>query len=145
MGVVNPREYLDANLLVRLVTQDKPEQAAAVAAYISEARAGHVTLTLTPATLSEVVFVLLGVVYQRSRSDVSAAVDAILELPIEIADRAVVETAASLFRDHHPGWSDCLVSAYALERAEGRLLSYDRKLSRIPGLTRIEPPAAAAS
>lgn len=139
------REYLDANLIVRLITQDRPDQAAAVAAYISHARAGRVTLTLTPATLSEVVFVLLGAAYRRTRADVSAVLDAILELPIEIDDRAVVETAASLFRDHHPGWSDCLVSAYALERADGRLLSYDRQLARIPGLARIEPPVVAAS
>lgn len=142
---MSDREYLDANLIVRLLTRDNPGQAAAVAAYIARPRSERLTLTLTPATLSEIVFVLLGVVYRRSRVEVSGAVDAILELPIEIEDRAVVETAVSLFRDHHPGWSDCLIAAYAIERAEGRLLSYDRALSRIPGLTRIEPPMVTAS
>ena len=134
------RQYLDANILVRLLTGDQPSQARAAASYINRPKSNRPNLILTPATLSEVVFVLLGQLYRRSRAEVSDALGAIIDLPIEIDDRRIVETAVSLYRDHHPGWGDCLLAAYSLERAGGNLLSYDRALSRIPGIVRVEPP-----
>lgn len=136
------RQYVDANPLIRLLVRDNEAQAAAVSGYLGLPTSERFRLFITPSTLSEVIFVLVGAVYRYSRADAVRAVDAILALPFEFEDLEVVQTAVDLYRDHHNSWPDCLVAAYALIRAEGRILSYDKGLNRIPGLTRVEPPVA---
>ncbi|MDZ7729419.1 MAG: hypothetical protein U5Q44_15185 [Dehalococcoidia bacterium] len=53
---------------------------------------------LSPATVSEVVFVLQGPRYRRSREEIAAAVELVLELPLQVVDREEVERALSLYR-----------------------------------------------
>ena len=138
------RQYVDANPLVRVLVRDNQAQAVAVRTYLSLPASERPRIVVTPSTLSEVVFVLVGSVYRYSRAEVARALDAILNLPLEVQDLDVVQAAIELYQDHHDEWADCLVSAYALLRAEGRILSYDKGLRRIPGLKRFEPPAVAS-
>lgn len=132
-------EFVDANLIVRLLTGDVPEQLNRIDRYLLSADAGGRTAALLPITISEVVFVLRGRVYQRSHEEITAALEALLSLPISIVDRDVVTRAMGIFRDHHDDWNDSLLAAYALLRGSGRVVSFDRGLARIPGVTRIEP------
>lgn len=89
--------------------------------------------------MSEAVFVLKGRTYSFTRSDIVAFLESLNGLPVRIADRAVITRAVALYRDIHDDWDDCLVAAYALEQGDGTIISFDRGLDRIPGLTRIDP------
>lgn len=132
------RQFLDANILIRLVTADNEADARAVRDYLR--RGDRPVAIVTPVTLNEVVFVLRGSLYGWGRESLASAVRAILDLPLVVQDREVVEQATSLFERVHPDWADCILSAYALRDAGGALLSFDRGLDRIPGLLRSEPP-----
>lgn len=135
------QEYVDANVLLRLSRRDVPSQAARSETYLRSAARRGATLVVAPTTVSEFVYVLSGSVLAYSRSDVVSAVEKLLALPLRFQDSSVVELALTLYRDHHPDWDDCVIAAYALERANGRLVSFDRGLRRIPGLQRQEPGA----
>lgn len=132
--------YLDTNILLRIATNLPPDQAAATERLLRDAQAGRIAAPLIAAsTLSEAVFVLLGRTYLFARSGVAEFIQALLEAPLRFPERGVIERALSLYRDVHNDWDDCLVAAYALERGDGSVISFDRGLDRIPGLTRIEP------
>jgi len=132
---------LDTNVLLRLVLVDHPAQAEAARRLMDRVEAGEETAHLAATTLSEAVFVLAGPRLRRSPGDVAAFVEGVLALDVNIEHRAQVEQALELFREHHD-WDDCLLAAYALERAGGRIASFDRGLDAIAGLTRLDPQLA---
>ncbi len=134
-------EYVDSNVLLRLVRKDDINQSERSERYVRTALANDLNLKVAAPTVSEFVYVLSGPAMGYAREEVASAVGKLLLLPFVIDDSDVIERALTLFKEHHPDWDDCVVSAYALERAEGRLLSFDRGLRRIPGLRRQEPGA----
>jgi predicted nucleic acid-binding protein len=133
------RQYLDANILVRLLAVDVEDQARAARDYLKSSMRPEAVIA--PVTLDEMVFVLRGPLYGWGRESLVKALRAVLDLPASFEDREVMEKATDIFEKAHNDWADCVVAAYAIERAGGRLLSFDRGLDRIPGLQREEPVA----
>lgn len=131
--------YVDTNVLLRLLLADHPSHSPAAVALLREARARELDLAITPSTISECVYVLGGARLGFTRMEVAAAIEAVLALPATLEDRDLVNLALDLFRTVHNDWDDCLVAAYALRRAHGRLVSFDKGLERIPGVVRLEP------
>jgi predicted nucleic acid-binding protein len=137
--------FVDTNVLLRYFLKDVPEQSEAAIAFVASSRQpGGVRLAVSPTTISEVIFVARGPHYRLDRASLVEVVGALLNGPLTLLDRSVVARAHALYRDVHDDWDDCLLAAYAIERTEGRLVSFDRGLDRIPGLTRTEPTAPAA-
>ena len=131
------RAYLDANVLLRLLLYDEPGQAEAVAALLRESERSRPELRLASVTLAEIVFVLGGAVYRLERAAVAGVIEVILGLPITIEERDVAERALAIYRDDHPNWADAYLAACALLRANGRLVTFDRELKRLPELTAV--------
>ncbi len=132
-------EYVDTNVLVRLLMDDDPVQSPAARAYFRAAASGKARPFISASTISELVYVLGGPRLRFERARLAEAVEAVLDLDAVVSDRSVVARACALLRTAHPDWDDCLLAAYAIERAEGRLVSFDRGLDRIPGLRREAP------
>jgi len=137
--VASNSEYVDSNVLIRLARRDDPVQTEQSERHVRTAVATGVEMRVASPTVSEFVYVLSGPAMGYKRNEVAEAVRKLLLLPFLIEDEDVMERALTLYREHHPDWDDCVVSAYALEKAGGRLLSFDRGLRRIPGLQRLEP------
>jgi predicted nucleic acid-binding protein len=57
-GSPPPRAWVDANVLLRLITDDPPEMAAAAAALAERAAGGDLTLRLSPLVVAEMTWVL---------------------------------------------------------------------------------------
>lgn len=132
------RTVVDTNILARALLGDHPEQTARAQAILRDPPTG-MKLAIVPSTLSEFIWVVTGPRLAVSRTTVVGALQEILEFPVEVVDKAVVARAVELFSNADNAWNDCLLSAYALEYGDGRVLSFDRGLTRMPGLTRIEP------
>jgi len=64
---------------------------------------------------------------------------ALLDLPVEIPERAVVARAAELYLEGRAGWLDCYLGAYALALGEGKVLSFDGDLGRLTGVSGVAP------
>ncbi|MGI8925818.1 MAG: PIN domain-containing protein [Tepidiformaceae bacterium] len=133
---------LDTNILLRIILKDNPAQWEAAIRLIEDAPSEALRLILMPTTVSELVYVLGGPKEGRSVAEVASALETVLALPIRIIDLSVIATAVELYRNHHSDWDDCVVAAYAIDRAGGRLASFDLGLDRIPGLARLAPGAA---
>lgn len=132
-------EYVDTNVLLRLLMDDDPVQSPATRDYFRRAAAGGAKTVISAATISELVYVLGGPRLGFDRERLAEAVEAVIGLEALVPDRAVIARACELLRTTHPDWDDCLLAAYAIERADGRVVSFDRGLDRIPGLSRQAP------
>ncbi|MEP7217200.1 MAG: PIN domain-containing protein [Anaerolineaceae bacterium] len=134
----------DTNALLRLILNDEPAKTDAMRNFLRQPESTRGIVELHTTTVSEIVYVLGSPRCGYPRGDIVRALEAVLALPVRVTDAAVVESAFELFRDVHHDWDDCVVAAYALQRTEGRLLSYDKQLGRIPGLVRFEPPVTSS-
>ncbi|MFA5538708.1 MAG: type II toxin-antitoxin system VapC family toxin [Gemmobacter sp.] len=124
---------IDTNVLVRFLTQDEPEQAAAASAFIRD---------LTPAVpgfisrevMVELVWVLESA-YRFTRAEISTALEGLLaasEIEVEAADD--VGTAVFLYRDDGFGFADLMIAAAARRAGATTLVTFDRKAARLPGV-----------
>lgn len=136
---MSPWPVADTNVLLRFLLKDHPEQSPASKTFIA-GLSPYGRLTILPSTIAEIVFVARGPTYGVVRSDIVALIGQLLAGPFHFDNRETISRARDLYRDFHDDWDDCLLAAYALEEGDGSIVSFDRGLDRIPGLTRIEPP-----
>lgn len=121
---------LDANLLVRLLTNDEPRQAAKVESWLE----GHATAK-APAYIDHVVLCELAWVLERAygyaREQVGEAVSAVLEHDqFKVEAPAMVRQALVSHRTGPAGFSDCLLAARTQAAGCDTVLTFDKRASR---------------
>ena len=134
-----PTHLLDANVILRFLTNDPPEMALRAASFFKEITAGQINVTIEDVVLAEVVWTL------RSfyRAERTAIADQLIELisddNVANDDKQSLSLALTLYRQHNLGFADALLAARSLTRGDTEIISFDRGLDRVPGITRREP------
>lgn len=124
---------LDTNLLVRFLVQDDPEQAR-LATDLVEQLTDDASGFVSREVLIELVWVLERA-YRLGRAEITAALDGLLaatELQIEGADQ--VGPALELYRNEGFGFADLMIAAAARRAGASELVTFDRKVARLPGV-----------
>src|ERR687884_1430600 len=118
--------YVDTNILVRLLTNDIPEQVEAALRLIDE----HGSVHITSSTMLETAYVLI-THYTRSRANIVASLTDLLKSHQFIVDEALVwRLALEFFGSTTLALHDCYIAARALsERAT--LLTFDEDLVKV--------------
>ncbi len=123
---------VDTNVLVRLLVRDDPAQAGAAEAFIAKgAWVSHLAL-------AEAIWVLQGV-YERDAEAIAQAVELLLiHEHLVLQDPDVVQSALHDFRTQSGvDFSDCLIVAIARKAGHLPVGTFDRKLGRVEGATRL--------
>ncbi len=129
---------VDANVVLRLLLEDAPELTAKARALWEAVAKRRLTVRWDPVTLSEVVFVLSST-YRLPNAMISDGVLPLVQMPnVLMANKECYVQALKLFARDVPHFGDACLCAAALESSEGRILSFDRKLSKAPGIIRLE-------
>jgi predicted nucleic acid-binding protein len=140
MSSAATRWVLDANVLLRYLLRDDERLAGKARRAFQAVEDGQIEAVLEPVTLAEAVFVM-GSVYQVPRGEISEALLSLLQADgVVMAQKARYLAALRLFGGPLAHFGDACACAAALEECEGRLLSFDRKLSAVPGIQRRETP-----
>jgi predicted nucleic acid-binding protein len=133
---------VDANVLVRFLTEDPPAMAERADAVLQAAEERGVDLLVTPVTLAEVVFVLESVYGWKRRNIVDGLTNLFAADTLAIAERSVIEQAlewyAALPAVH---FADVYICAVARQREHGRVISFDHAMRRVPGIRVIKTEA----
>jgi predicted nucleic-acid-binding protein len=121
---------LDTNLLVRLLTNDDPRQAAKVEAWLK----GNAT-PKTPAYVDHVVLCELGWVLERSygydRAEVHAALAALLEQDhLKVESPGLVRQALMMYADGPADFSDYLLAVRAQAAGYSPVLTLNKKAAK---------------
>jgi predicted nucleic acid-binding protein len=128
--------FIDANILVRHLTGDPPEMAARATAYLRDAE----SLLLTDLVAAETVYVLESF-YETPRPQVAEALRAIIAFDsIKCVDPALLLRALEVFETYRIDFADAYLVACAESTGVGEIASFDRTLSRVPTVRRVEPP-----
>lgn len=144
----NTRELrvIDANVILRFLLRDEEALAAKAATILRSAQRGKAAVVCDPVTLAEVVYVPSSY-YELPNEEISDGLIPLLQTDgFLMTDTPRYLRALRLFRDTVKHFGDACACAAALEECEGRLYSFDRKLSSVPGLKREEDvPSQAQS
>ena len=139
--MAEPKNWvIDANIILRAVLQDVPEQATRVNVLLSMADACEVTLLIPEPVLSDVVYVLSGM--KVPKKEIVDVIRAWLNLPgvsLLGIDFDVVDTAMDLWVEKNVKWSDALIAARMFEWNCTEICTFDNHFDRIQGLIRHRP------
>lgn len=117
---------LDANVLLRLLLNDVPEQHASVLRLFRDT-SGQFAVADT--AIIEVVFVLCRA-YGFARAQAAEAVESLMDLSELSCNRTLFEVALPLFVKHDGlSFEDCCLSAYAELGDTKPLWTFDKKLA----------------
>ncbi|RPI79513.1 MAG: PIN domain-containing protein [Desulfobacteraceae bacterium] len=131
---------IDANIILRVILNDIPEQTDKVYTLLQKAKAGKMNLLIPEPVLSDVIYVLSGLKVPKQK--IAETVRDWLNLPGMATlgiDRNIIYTSLDLFVDKNIKWSDALIAARMLEWGYTDLCTFDRHFERIEGITVVNP------
>ena len=133
-----PRHLLDANVIVRFLTEDHASHARRTRSLLRRAEAGEIVLIVKPWIVAEAVYVLSSH-YGISRERIAFALSTFLcGVGIEADEHPVMRDALARYASQSVDFADCLLAASAA--AEGvNIASFDRDLDRFDDVVREEP------
>lgn len=134
-----PVEYaIDANVILQFVLADHPGLFAKARDIFAAAEAGEVTLHCDPVNLGEVVWVLSSH-YKVSCADIESTLTSLLSAAgFVVPDKQRYMRALALFGAGELRFGDACACAAAEIDCAGRLVSFDRALSKVHGIKRSE-------
>lgn len=131
---------IDANVIVRYLVQDEPNLTPKAVAIMEALQDGKIIAVCDPVILAEVVWVLSSV-YGLAPARIAEGLEPILQAShFDIPNRGRYLAALKLYATSVPHFGDACACAAALEKCEGRVLSFDRDLSRVKEIRRTETP-----
>lgn len=131
--------YVDANVLLRYLTQEPREQAERVGRLFAAVAAGETELMLEEVVLAEVVWTLSSY-YRVERQEIAKVLLVLLaEDGLVNPDKPALERALALYSRHNVDFVDAFLAAKALAAPRPEVYSFDRDFDRIPGVRRLEP------
>ncbi len=132
------KAFVDTNVLVRHLTGDPPDQAAAATAFLAAAE----ELYLADLVLAEVVYVLESY-YKVSRKRVAELARAIVGFPATVVvDEMLLLRALEVYEIDRLDFAEAYLVATAESAGVATIASFDRSVDRVGTLARIEPGAA---
>lgn len=137
---MNRTAFLDTNVLLRHIMQDVEDQSARASRLIADIADGGVRVCISETVVFETVFTLSSF-YRIPRGDVSSQVRRILGMPgIFLHNKAIVLEALRFWESQGPlSFPDCYHLALTAALGLDEIYSFDKKMGRYPGVTRIEP------
>ena len=127
--------FIDTNVLIRHLTGDPPELAAAATRFLAEAE----DLLLPDLILAEVAYVLESF-YATPRAQVATTLRAVLAFPaIRVLDADLLQRAVEVYEVHRLDFADAYLVASAERTGVGIIASFDWSIDRVTTVRREEP------
>lgn len=130
---------LDANILLRFLTNDVPEQAARCTELLVRVETGTEKVLLPDIVLADVIWTLEKF-YKQPKARIREIMAPILSLRnLRFSSKEAALNALSLYVEKNVDWTDAFVAAQMIARGQRHIYSYDRDFDEIPQVVRIEP------
>lgn len=133
---------LDANILLRHITRDNPEQGERSMALLEKLREGKEVAFLPEGVVVEVVQVLSSNnLYQLPRDQIRSSLSTIISFGgIEMPNKRTYLRALDIYLEYNRlSFVDSLCAAHAQRFEDATVISFDRGFRNVEGVTRVEP------
>ena len=132
--------FVDANIFLRYLTNDIPEQAEAVALLLQQAADGELKLVTNAMVMAELVWVMESA-YKLSRQIIQEYIQIILNTPgLSVSDADMITQALSWYVEKNVDFIDAYNAAWMDEAGLSRIFTFDQKhFRRFSRLTALLP------
>lgn len=125
----------DTNIFIRHLTGDPPEQAERATAYLTTAD----LVVLPDLILAEIVYVLESF-YRIPRNRVAQAARSLIAFNnVKVADLSLLLHTIEIYEIHRSDFADAYIAAYAETSGIKDIATFDKSISRVTTINRIEP------
>lgn len=125
---------LDTNLLLRLLVNDAPAQAAKVRALFDAHADEPEAFWIADVVIAEIVWAL-DRSYGRSRAEIAAALNALAHhANVRLESAAAMADALAWFEEGASHFVDCLLAAKARDAGCIAVHTFDRRMRGLPGV-----------
>jgi len=133
------QRLIDANIILRFLTNDNPTQAAACENLLREVESGQTQVYLADIILADIVWTLEKY-YRVEKSQIRTKLTQILALSgLRCVSKNIITAALDIYCDKNIDWTDAFVASQMLTANQNEIYSYDKDFDRIDGVKRIEP------
>jgi len=135
---VKPTYLVDANILLRYLTNDHPGHGSAAKKLFADAGSGKTSLRIPFIAVTETIFTLQRL-YEADRADIGRELMKLLTAPgITLTCPAWILEAVEEYQLRNISFGDACLAAEA-KADQISVVSFDRGLDKFPGLKRHEP------
>ncbi len=133
--------FIDANIFIRVLTQDDPARSPKALEFLERVADGHVSGMMTEGVILEIIQVLGSKTrYALDHAEIRERLLPLLLLPhLQVEHREVQLEAIELFGESRLDYVDCLAISYARQLNLDGIVSFDGGLDRLAEGRRIEP------
>ena len=130
---------IDANVILRYLTNDVPEQAKQAEELLNRVEVGNEDVFLPDIILADIIWILEKY-YKQTREDIREWITAILSLQgLTFSDKEMALNALDIYVAKKIDWSDASAAIQMVQRDITEIYSFDKQFDRIDGIIRIEP------
>lgn len=130
---------IDANIILRYLTNDVQDQAKRAGELLARVEAGSEEVLLPDIILADIIWVLEGY-YKQSRERIREWIATILSMRgLEFSDKNVALDALDIYVDTGIDWSDAFVASQMISRGIMEIYSFDKHFDRIDAIKKVEP------
>jgi len=132
-------KFLDANIILRYLTDDIPSEALKCHRLFKDASEGKEMLFTNVLVIAEVIWVLSSE-YKFARAKVIEGIQKIINTPhIHIDDGETILSAIDIFETHNIDFIDAYNAAVMRHKGIDSIYSYDKHFDRIKEIKRLKP------
>lgn len=129
---------IDANVIVRYLVQDDPKLTPKAVAIMEAIQDDKIKAACDPIMVGEAVWVLSSV-YKLSPERIAEGLQPILQSSsLVLPNRERYLAALRLYSTTVPHFGDACLCATAMEQCEGRVLSFDKGIRDVEGISRMD-------
>ena len=133
------KAYLDANVIVRLITGDPPEMADRAERLFRRVDEGDLELVVETIVAAETVWVLSSF-YGFSSADIAPVMSAFLVSKGIVCDEKVeILQALALYADRNIDFADALLAVKMIREGATQIYSFDDHFNRLESIHRLDP------
>ena len=134
--------FVDADVIIRLITGDDPIKRKASAVLFEQVEHGTLQLATPVTTVADCLYVLCSPrLYNFSRPEAVSRLLALVRLPnFRLGQRRTVIRALEIYAAANIDFGDAMIAASMVESGADVVYSYDTHFDRLPGITR-KPPS----
>ena len=130
---------IDTNVVVRLIVDDDPKQAAAARDYIRDRCTPDDPGYISNIVLAEVAWILTRG-YGYSRNDIADAIERVMETAqLQVESSTDVAAALADYRRGPAGFTDCLIGHLNRTADCTHTVTFDRKAAKLAGFELLKP------
>ena len=130
---------VDANILLRFLTDDEPTQATACEALLLRVESGQEKVFLPDIVIADIVWTLEKF-YQVEKKRINELLNPVLAAEGLICNnKGQVLSALAIYANKNIDWTGAFVAAQMIENGQHEIYSYDQDFDRLPEIMRLEP------